>query len=156
MVPARLTQRRSVHDATRASPYGQHSSRAEEGPRRCARDSVCWSVWRKRASSTRPGYRPARSTSWPSSSCSRICSRWDRGPDQAARPENWTDRAAFDAAWETGDSAASNLSTVTSVDGFVPALETLAAACRSCHKKYITLFCSQPKSSCGPCGILVE
>lgn len=58
--------------------------------------------------------------------------------DQAARPEIWTDRGGFDAAWDAGDSAASQLGTVTSADAFVPALETLAAACRSCHKKYVT------------------
>jgi len=58
--------------------------------------------------------------------------------DQAARAEIWTDRAGFDAAWEAGDSAASNLGTVTSADAFVSALETLAAACRSCHRKYVT------------------
>jgi cytochrome c556 len=58
--------------------------------------------------------------------------------DQASRLEIWTDRAGFDAAWEAGDSAASTLGAVTSADAFVPALETLAAACRGCHKKYVT------------------
>jgi cytochrome c556 len=58
--------------------------------------------------------------------------------DQAARPEIWTDRSGFDAAWDAADSAAANLSAVTTADAFVPALETLAAACRSCHRKYLT------------------
>lgn len=57
--------------------------------------------------------------------------------DQLSRPEIWTDRAGFDAAWEAGDSAASNLGTVSSADAYVPALQTLAAACRGCHKKYV-------------------
>ena len=43
----------------------------------------------------------------------------------------------FDAAWEAGDSAASNLGTVSDADAYVPALQTLAAACRGCHKKYV-------------------
>jgi cytochrome c556 len=57
--------------------------------------------------------------------------------DPAGRPEIWTDRTGFDAAWDAADGAASNLSSVTSADAFVPALETLAAACRSCDKKYV-------------------
>lgn len=57
--------------------------------------------------------------------------------DQLSRPEIWTDRAGFDAAWEAGDSAASNLGTVNDADAYVPALQTLAAACRGCHKKYV-------------------
>lgn len=57
--------------------------------------------------------------------------------DRLSRPEIWTDRAGFDAAWEAGDSAASKLGMVSGADGYVPALETLAAACRGCHKKYV-------------------
>lgn len=57
--------------------------------------------------------------------------------DKVARPEIWTDRAGFDAAWEAGDSAASKLGTVSKADAYVPALQTLAAACRGCHKKYV-------------------
>lgn len=57
--------------------------------------------------------------------------------DRISRSEIWTDRAGFDAAWEAGDSAASDLGTVTSADAFVPALQTLASACRSCHKKFV-------------------
>jgi len=57
--------------------------------------------------------------------------------DRLSRPEIWSDRAGFDAAWEAGDGAASNLGTVSEADAYVPALETLAAACRSCHKKYV-------------------
>jgi len=57
--------------------------------------------------------------------------------DRISRPEIWTDRAGFDAAWEAGDSAASKLGTVGAADAYVPALETLAAACRGCHKKYV-------------------
>ena len=57
--------------------------------------------------------------------------------DRLSRPEIWTDRAGFDAAWEAGDSAASNLGTVGDADAYVPALQTLAAACRGCHKKYV-------------------
>ncbi|HEX6117883.1 MAG TPA: cytochrome c [Dongiaceae bacterium] len=57
--------------------------------------------------------------------------------DRLSRPEIWTDRAGFDAAWEAGDSAASKLGTVSDADAYVPALQTLAAACRGCHKKYI-------------------
>lgn len=57
--------------------------------------------------------------------------------DRISRPEIWTDRAGFDAAWEAGDSAASNLGTVSEADAYVPALQSLAAACRSCHKKYV-------------------
>jgi cytochrome c556 len=57
--------------------------------------------------------------------------------DRLSRPEIWTDRAGFDAAWEAGDSAASNLGTVSDADAYVPALQTLAAACRGCHKKYV-------------------
>ena len=57
--------------------------------------------------------------------------------DKVARPEIWTDRAGFDAAWEAGDSAASKLGTVSEADAYVPALEALAAACRGCHKKYV-------------------
>ena len=58
--------------------------------------------------------------------------------DKLSRPEIWTDRAGFDAAWEVGDSAASKLGTVSEADVYVPALQTLAAACRGCHKKYVT------------------
>lgn len=57
--------------------------------------------------------------------------------DKLSRPEIWTDRAGFDAAWEAGDSAASKLGTVSEADAYVPALQTLAAACRGCHKKYV-------------------
>jgi cytochrome c556 len=57
--------------------------------------------------------------------------------DRLSSPEIWSDRAGFDAAWEAGDSAASKLGTVSGADIYVPALETLAAACRSCHKKYV-------------------
>jgi cytochrome c556 len=57
--------------------------------------------------------------------------------DRLSRPEVWSDRAGFDAAWEVGDCAASKLGTVSEADGYVPALESLAAACRSCHKKYV-------------------
>lgn len=57
--------------------------------------------------------------------------------DRRSRPEIWTDRAGFDAAWEAGDSAASKLGTVSEADAYVPALQTLAAACRGCHKKYV-------------------
>jgi cytochrome c556 len=58
--------------------------------------------------------------------------------DRLSRPEIWTDRAGFDAAWEAGDSAASNLGKVSDADAYVPALQLLAAACRGCHKKYVT------------------
>ena len=57
--------------------------------------------------------------------------------DRLSRPEIWSDRAGFAAAWEAGDSAASKLGTVSEADGYVPALEALAAACRGCHKKYV-------------------
>jgi len=57
--------------------------------------------------------------------------------DRLSRPEIWSDRAGFDAAWEVGDSAASKLGTVSEADGYVPALESLAAAYRSCHKKFV-------------------
>jgi len=57
--------------------------------------------------------------------------------DKLSRPEIWTDRAGFDAAWEAGDSAASKLGAVNEADAYVPALQTLAAACRGCHKKYV-------------------
>jgi cytochrome c556 len=57
--------------------------------------------------------------------------------DKLSRPEIWTDRAGFDAAWEAGDSAASKLGTVNEADAYVPTLQTLAAACRGCHKKYV-------------------
>jgi len=57
--------------------------------------------------------------------------------DRISRPEIWTDRAGFDAAWEAGDGAASNLGTVSEADAYIPALQTLAAACRGCHKKYV-------------------
>lgn len=58
--------------------------------------------------------------------------------DRLSRPEIWTDRAGFDAAWESGDGAASNLAGVSDANAYVPALQTLAAACRGCHKKYVT------------------
>ncbi|HEV8391168.1 MAG TPA: cytochrome c [Dongiaceae bacterium] len=57
--------------------------------------------------------------------------------DKLSRPEIWSDRAGFDAAWEAGDSAASRLGSVSEADAYVPALQTLAAACRGCHKKYV-------------------
>jgi cytochrome c556 len=60
-----------------------------------------------------------------------------RQGDKLSRPEIWIDRAGFDAAWEAGDSAASKLGTVNEADAYVPALQTLAAACRGCHKKYV-------------------
>lgn len=63
-----------------------------------------------------------------------------QGPQQGdaiARPEIWTDRRGFDKAWDAGENAVANLRKVSAADAYVPALESLAAACRGCHRNYV-------------------
>ncbi|MCU0302518.1 MAG: cytochrome c [Thermoanaerobaculales bacterium] len=53
-----------------------------------------------------------------------------------AKPEIWTDRAAFDELLESTRQAAVGLQGVTEPEAFGPALGKLGAGCKSCHDLY--------------------
>ncbi len=51
-----------------------------------------------------------------------------------AKPEVWTDRAAFDAADAKAQEAAKKMAAVTTEAEFGPALGELGGACKGCHE----------------------
>lgn len=57
--------------------------------------------------------------------------------DKASDPAIWSDRDGFEAAWQDARDAASKVAAVTEADAYVPAVQELAGACRSCHKKFV-------------------
>jgi cytochrome c556 len=53
-----------------------------------------------------------------------------------AKPEIWTDRAAFDEIMDSTLQAAVDLQSVTEAEAFLPALGKLGNGCKSCHDLY--------------------
>jgi cytochrome c556 len=53
-----------------------------------------------------------------------------------AKPEIWTDRAAFDEIMDSTLQAAADLQSVTEAESFLPALGKLGNGCKSCHDLY--------------------
>ena len=57
--------------------------------------------------------------------------------DKWALPEIWSDRAGFERARQAADQAAADLAAVTAAEAYKPAFANLAAACKSCHDKFV-------------------
>lgn len=53
-----------------------------------------------------------------------------------AKPDIWTDRAAFDAGLRKAHDAAVAMAAVTGEAQFMPALQQLGGACKGCHDKF--------------------
>jgi cytochrome c556 len=58
------------------------------------------------------------------------------GGESRAKPEIWTDRAAFDKAMKDGVAAAEALAAVGDEAAFAGAMRGLGATCKGCHDKY--------------------
>ena len=58
------------------------------------------------------------------------------GGDSRAKPEIWTDKAAFDKAMSDGIAAAKALQAVKDEAAFGPAFRAVGASCKACHDKY--------------------
>ena len=57
--------------------------------------------------------------------------------DKWALPEIWSDCAGFERARQAADQAAADLAAVTAAEAYKPAFANLAAACKSCHDKFV-------------------
>lgn len=61
----------------------------------------------------------------------------DKGEKETyAKAEIWTDRAKFDAGMEKAHEAAVAMAAVTEEAQFMPALQQLGGACKSCHDSF--------------------